>query len=85
MLLKMYYETAELDALDALLASFRILLLRKKKVIGYHQQHYLNTVRYIQKLSRLNRNDKKSVLAFRDEVLGNKAVIEKDWLLAQVR
>ena len=84
MLLKMYYETAELDALDALLASFRILLLRKKKVIGYHQQHYLNTVRYIQKLSRLNRNDKKLVLAFRDEVLGNKAVIEKDWLLAQV-
>jgi len=31
MLLKMYYETGEWDALDALLASFRVLLLRKKK------------------------------------------------------
>ncbi|MCY7330670.1 MAG: hypothetical protein LH618_19110 [Saprospiraceae bacterium] len=31
MLLKIYYETGEWDALDALLASFRVLLLRKKK------------------------------------------------------
>jgi len=30
-LLKMYHETGEWDALDALLASFRVLLLRKKK------------------------------------------------------
>ena len=58
MLLKMYYETGEWDALDALLTSFRVLLLRKKKVIGYHQSHYLNTLRYIQKLSRVNLKDK---------------------------
>lgn len=82
MLLKMYYETGEHDALDALLSSFRILLLRKKKVIGYHSAHYLNTLRYIQKLTRLNFNDKKAVQSFRAEVEGNKAVIEKEWLLA---
>ncbi len=85
MLLKMYYETGEWDALDALMASFRILLLRKKKVIGYHHVHYLNTLRYIQKLSRVNLNDKADVAAFRAEVEANKAVIEKDWLLEVVR
>lgn len=85
MLLKMYYEIGEWDALDALLASFRVLLLRKKKVIGYHQSHYLNTVRYIQKLSRVNLNDKAAVAAFRTEVEKNKAVIEKDWLLEVVQ
>lgn len=85
MLLKMYYETGEWDALDALLASFRVLLLRKKKVIGYHQSHYLNTLRYIQKLTRVNLNDKTAIVAFRAEVEGNKAVIEKDWLLSMAR
>ena len=84
MLLKMYYETGEWDALDALLASFRVLLLRKKKVIGYHQAYYLNTLRYIHKLIRVNLNDKTAVTAFRAEVEGNKAVIEKDWLLGIV-
>ncbi len=85
MLLKMYYETGEWDALDALMASFRVLLLRKKKVIGYHHVHYLNTLRYIQKLSRVNLNDKANIAAFRAEVAANKAVIEKDWLLEVVR
>jgi len=84
MLLKMYYEMGEFDALDALLASFKILLLRKKKVIGYHSAHYLNTLRYIQKLVRLNLNDKKAVAAFRLEIEANTSVIEKEWILEQV-
>ena len=84
MLLKMYYETEELDALDALLASFKVLLLRKKKVIGYHSAHYLNTLRYIQKLVRLNKNDKKATATFQAEIVANKSVIEKEWLLEQV-
>jgi hypothetical protein len=82
MLLKMYFETGEWDALDALIASFKVLLLRKKKVIGYHQSHYLNTLRYIQKLTRLNLNDKAAVANFRQEVERNTAVLEKDWLLS---
>lgn len=85
MLLKMYFETGEWDALDALIASFKVLLLRKKKVIGYHQIHYLNTLRYIRKLVRLNLNDKNAVGNFRKEVAENKAVIEKDWLLLHAR
>lgn len=84
MLLKMYYETGEWDALDALLSSFKIMLLRKKKTIGYHSAHYLNTVRFIQKLTRINRSDKDAVAAFRAEVERNKSVIEKEWLLGRV-
>ncbi len=84
MLLKMYYETSEFDALDALLASFKILLLRKKKIIGYHSLHYLNTLRYIQKLVRLNLNDKKAAADFRAEIEANTSVIEKEWILEQV-
>jgi len=82
MLLKMYYETDEWDALDALISSFKILLLRKKKLIGYHQMHYLTTLRYIQKLVRLNMRDKKALAAFRLELENGQAIIEKEWLLA---
>ncbi|TNE61079.1 MAG: hypothetical protein EP344_06460 [Bacteroidetes bacterium] len=85
MLLRMYFETGEWDALDALISSFRILLLRKKRVIGYHQSHYLNTLRYIQKLTRLNTNDRQAVARFRQDVESNKAVIEKEWLLLHAR
>lgn len=83
MLLKMYFESAEWDALDALISSFKVLLLRKKKVIGYHQGHYLNTLRYMQKLTRLNFNHKSAVAKFRLEVESDASVLEKDWLLQQ--
>jgi hypothetical protein len=82
MLLKMYYETGEWDALDALLSSFRILLLRKKKAIGYHQTYYLNTLRYISKMARLNFMDKKALAALRTEVESGQYIIEKEWLLS---
>ena len=84
MLLKMYYETGEWDALDALISSFKILLLRKKKVIGYHQTHYLNILRYIQKLVRLNFTDKKAVAMLREVIQNDTSVIEKEWLLGKL-
>lgn len=84
LLLKMYYETGAWDALDALIASFNILLLRKKKLIGYHYPYYRNTLRYIQKLTRLNPRDKRAAGAFRAEVEQNQTLNEKEWLLEQV-
>ncbi len=84
MLLKMYYETEAFNALDNLLASFRILLLRKKKVIGYHQEHYLNLLRYIKKMMRLNQYDKAAVAKFKKEVRGHSGVLEKEWILEQL-
>ncbi|MBL7802341.1 MAG: hypothetical protein JNL02_01300 [Saprospiraceae bacterium] len=81
MLLKMYYETGEWDALDALIASFKIFLLRKKKSLGYHQAHYLNILRFVQKLTRLRHNDRRAVAALRSAIQQQTALIEKDWLL----
>ena len=81
MLLKMYYETGEWDALDALIASFKIFLLRKKKSLGYHQAHYLNIIRFVQKLTRLRHNDRQAVAALREAVQQQPALIEREWLL----
>lgn len=84
MLMKMYFETAAWDALDALLSSFRILLLRKKKIVGYHQQHYLNTIRFLQKILRTPAQDRAERQKIREELINTKAVIEKDWLLGKL-
>ena len=85
LLLKMYYETGEWAALDALIASFNILLLRKKKLIGYHYPYYRNTLRFIQRLTRLRLDDKKSLAAFRADLERSNAVNEKEWLLLVAR
>ena len=82
MLLKMYYELQELDALDALLASFKTFLYRKK-VMGYHRDNYLKVIELTRKLLYLNRNDRQAVQVLREEVEKNK-LTEKEWLLSQL-
>lgn len=81
LLLKMYFEMEEYKALDNLMTSFRILLTRKKKAIGYHHQHYLNMLRYFRKMIRLNPYDREAVANFKKEVAANSGVIERDWIL----
>ena len=84
MLLKMYYEMGEFDALESLLTSFRILLLRKKKIIGYHQQHYLNMLSYIKKMMKLNHHDKEAVRLFKENITQNTVIFEREWILEQM-
>jgi len=80
LLLKIYYEADELRLLDALLDSMSILL-RRKKIIGYHKQNYLNIIRYTQKLVSLNRLDAAAVQAFRQGVEAEEHLTEREWLV----
>jgi hypothetical protein len=83
MLLKMFYEEDEWDALDSLLESLRTYL-KRKEVIGYHKANYQNIVRYTKKLVRLNPFDKKQVADFREEIVQASPLTERNWLLEQV-
>ena len=83
LLLKMYFEMGEWDALDSLLASFKTYL-RRKKQIGYHEQHYKSLLRYTSKLLKINHFDKTQLERLRNEILKNETVLEKDWLLQQL-
>ena len=83
LLLKMYYETGEWDALDSLLASFKTYL-RRKKQIGYHEEHYKSLLRYTSKLLKINRFDKAQIERLRSEIEKNEKVLERGWLLEQL-
>jgi hypothetical protein len=95
-LMKIYYETDEFDALDAHLASMRTYLSRKR-VMGYHKTNYLNIINYTKKISEnaginvgINAGrvqNPASVIsrnALREAIEKENILTEKEWLLAQL-
>ncbi|MBK6993849.1 MAG: hypothetical protein IPH31_02575 [Lewinellaceae bacterium] len=81
--LKIYYETDEYDLLESHLQAIAAFI-RRKKVMGYHRENYLNLVQFVRKLLVLNPLDKKEKQAFREAVEEARPLAEKEWLLGQV-
>lgn len=82
-LLRIYYETNEFDALEALLDSLK-MYLRRKDVVGYHKENYNNIVRFMQKLIRVNPFDKTAKQQLFIEIEQTKILTLKKWLLEQL-
>lgn len=85
LLLKTYYELSEFEALDSLLESFRLFLLRQKLISGANKRKYLNLVRYVQKLSKVHPSDKEKINSLKTRIDTAKDIAEKDWLQEKVR
>ena len=82
MLLKIYYELGEFNALDSLLSSFKNYIYRQD--LGYHRNNYLNLIKYTKKLLQLGVYDKSVVKDLYSEIETSPALAERRWLLAQV-
>ncbi|MCH2081241.1 MAG: hypothetical protein MK226_02565 [Saprospiraceae bacterium] len=83
MLLKMYYEEKEDDALESLLESMRNYVHRKK-MIGYYKDIYSNLIKYTRKLLRINPYDKKQKEKLRKEINEANPLPERKWLMEQL-
>lgn len=83
MLMKMYYELDEWQALDPLLTSVK-RFIQRKKMMGYHREAYLNIVSFIRKLVEVNPYDKEAKSALYQEIEAASALGEKEWLLEQL-
>ena len=83
MLLKMYYELDEFNALDSLLESMRVYL-RRKKVIGYHRDNYTNIISFTKKLTTVNPFDRKDLEKLAGEIEASNPNTEKRWMLEQI-
>ncbi len=83
MLLKMYYELDETDAMESLLESMRAYLQRKK-VIGAGRANYQNLIKYSTKLLRINPYNTAQKEKLRQDILSADRLAERDWLLKQV-
>jgi hypothetical protein len=78
--LKIYYESEEFDLLESHLQAIAVFI-RRKKVMGYHRENYLNLLHFVRKLLEMNPIDKKAKQALREAVEQTKPLAEKEWLL----
>lgn len=83
MLAKMYFLIGEFNALDNLLDSTHIYL-RRKKILGYHRENYLNMTGLMRKLARLNTYDEKAIAGLREKIEQTPVLTEREWLLEQL-
>ncbi|MCB0559313.1 MAG: hypothetical protein H6573_12470 [Lewinellaceae bacterium] len=83
MLMKIYYERQEHDALDSFLKSFE-RFLRRHKELTYHRENYFNIIYFTRKLLEVNPFDKEARAALRQEVEGAATLTERGWLLERV-
>lgn len=83
MLLKIYYEEDEYDALESMLESMK-MYLKRKKVIGYHRDVFQNMLKYTKKLVRINPYDKEKRQVLRAEIETASPLTDRPWLLEQI-
>lgn len=81
--LKIYYESDELDALDAHLQSMDTFI-RRQHAIGYHKTNYQKIIRYTRRLTQLPPGDARARTALRRAIEQEPKLTEKEWLLAAV-
>jgi len=84
MLLKIYFELDETDALYSFFDSFKNYIYRHKEV-GYGKDNYLNLIKYAKKLLNTNPRDKKAIAKLTEEITQTQAIAEKAWLLERVK
>ncbi len=83
MLLKMYFELDEFNALDSLIDSMRTYIQRKK-VMGYHKAVFKNLLSYTRKLLKVYPNDQKQISKLKEEIKIAEPLMERKWLLEQL-
>lgn len=83
MLVRIYYDQNEFDALYSLLDSFQNYIYRKRD-IGYQKHLYLNLIKFTRKLLQKEGYSAAQIEALRKEIENTKNVAEKVWLLEKL-
>ncbi len=83
LLLKIYFELDEFDALDSQLDSMATYI-RRKQLSDLHKNNFSSIVRYTRQLSRTGRGNQKKLADLRQKVEATSPLTEKKWLLEQL-
>jgi hypothetical protein len=82
--LRIYYEIKAYKLLDSHLEAMTNFI-RRKKVIGYHKSNFLNNIKFMQKILKLNFYDKTAYLQLMEEIKMAPILSEKEWMLVQIK
>ena len=83
MLLKIYYERSDFDALEALLISFK-RFLQRKSILAYQRKIHKNMIHLTTKLLNTPIYEKTKLQDLRTEIENTNPLTEKPWLLKQL-
>lgn len=83
LLIRIYYELGEYDALFSHLDSFQVFI-RRREVSDFHRKNYLNVIRLVKKLVTLPELDKVARENLRKEIEGEEVLTERKWLLEKL-
>ena len=70
--------------MEAHLDAMRSYIRRKSSIIGYHQDNYLNLIKFSKRLLKFQ-HDKKELQLLYDEIVASKMFAERKWLLEWVQ
>lgn len=84
LLIRSFYELEEWDSLDSLLLSFRLYLLRNKLITSSRKKQYLNLIRYVHRLIKLQKGGKEKLLILKGKLSKEEGVPTKKWLLEKI-
>jgi len=82
--LRVYYEIHAFNLLESHLEAIANFI-RRKEVIGYHKDTFLNTVKFTRKLLKLNPYDEEAKRKLELEIRNEPILLEREWLLAQIK
>ena len=83
LLLKIYFEQEEWDALHSHLDAFQSYL-RRKADLGYHRTNYRNFIRLTKRILNTNLRNPNKVAQLKTKIENEKLLTEKDWLLGRL-
>lgn len=83
MLLKMAWESEEVEEFESSLTSFRKFVMRRTD-LGYHRELYLNFLSLFNRMNHLRPDDAEGKAHLKEEVENAGSLAEKQWLLKQL-
>ena len=85
MLLKVYYETGETDALFSLFDSFAVFLRRNKILSAYHKTINLNFIKLVKRLAGIVPGDRIKLRRLQERIETKREISDITWLLDRVK
>lgn len=83
-MLKIFYQLDEWEVLESQLNAMQAYI-RRKEVIGYHRENYMNLVRFLQKVIMVNPFDTEAVEALKVKLDSYQVIAERKWLQEVVK
>lgn len=80
---KIYYELQEWDVLSSHLDAMTVYIHRNK-VLGYHKQNYLNIVKYLKRLLKLQYAPIAKLESLKTKIINEKHLTERKWMVQQL-